>query len=112
MSNFLNEYNKENFADSYPKFRLLTIICACYWIFLIVKLFFRQNLEFGDQFSLILYAMFVMIHLLIFVATYISDKILKGKKLIFYIAIIPFVLSFTVISISILANTVAFFENY
>lgn len=91
----------DTFAEEYPKFRLLTLIYIVYWIILLALLFSRDDLEFGDTFSFLLYSAFGLTHLFVLVATYISDWLKKGQKLIFYVAIFPSVLSTIAILISI-----------
>ena len=93
--------NREPFSEEYPKFRLLTIIYIVYWVILLILLFSRDYLEFGDTFSFLLYTAFGLTHLFIFFATYISDWLKRGQKLIFYVAIVPSVLSTIAIFVSI-----------
>jgi hypothetical protein len=96
------ETNTDTFGEVYPKFRLLTIICIVYWIVLLLRLFSRNDLEMGDTFSFLLYCIFLLTHLLIFAATFISDKLHKGQRLIFNISIAPFILTGIVFTISVL----------
>ena len=96
------ETNTEAFGEVYPKFRLLTITCTFYWTVLLVRLFSRNGLEIGDTFSFLIYCIFLLTHLLIFAATFVSDSFHKGQKLIRNVSIAPFILIGIFFTISIL----------
>jgi len=107
----LSPYHRETFAEEYPKFRLLTIICIGYWTLMLILLFSRKDLEFGDTFSFLMYSTFAVMHLFLFSATYISDKFQRGQKLIFNMAIAPFILSMIAMMISIFSYSSLLFEK-
>ncbi len=96
------EANENTFSNLYPNFRLLTIICIVYWLILLLKLFSRNDLEIGDAFSFLGYSIFLFTHVVILLATYISDNFNKGQKVIFCLSILPFIITGIVMTISLL----------
>jgi len=106
----ISKTKTEPFAESYPKFRLLTAICICYWTVLLILLFSRNDRELADAYSFLLYSGFVITHIFILLATIISDKLKKGQKLVFIIAIVPFIFSIIAILISIFSYGSIFLE--
>ncbi|MFM7015453.1 MAG: hypothetical protein ACKOX3_03900 [Bacteroidota bacterium] len=103
--------NNNSFALVYPKFRLLNIVCIGYWMILMAILLTRNELELVDELSYLLYATFILAHLIILTATFITDKLNKGQKLIFNLAILPLNFSIIALLVSIISYGSVFLEK-
>jgi hypothetical protein len=91
----------EPFALAHPRFRLFVLISILYWGSLIARLFLRHDLEMGDSVSLVVYAIFLIVFVLVLLLSYLSDRYRKGQDLLYSIALFPLRLTLIAIFISL-----------